>query len=144
MRVDRTFAFVDLCGFTAFTEAHGDDEAVAVLTGFRGAVRSIAADFGVRVAKWLGDGVMIVSGDGVAVVASVLELQQRVVQRTARAAAAGRPRARSRDPLRGRRLQRPGREPGGATRRRGRSAGGPRHGAGRPARPDRGCGHPGG
>lgn len=79
MRVDRTFAFVDLCGFTAFTEADGDEEAVAVLTSFRGAVRSIAADHGVRVAKWLGDGVMIVSGDGVAVVTSVLELHQRVV-----------------------------------------------------------------
>jgi adenylate cyclase len=78
MRVDRTFAYVDLCGFTAFTEAHGDDEAVAVLTSFRGVVRSIAADHGVRVAKWLGDGVMIVSGNGVGVVASVLELQHRV------------------------------------------------------------------
>jgi class 3 adenylate cyclase len=32
---DRTFAFVDLVGFTALTEAHGDDEAVATLARFR-------------------------------------------------------------------------------------------------------------
>jgi class 3 adenylate cyclase len=75
MRVDRTFAFVDLCGFTPFTEQFGDDEAVALLARFRGTVRSLAADHGVRVAKWLGDGVMMVSGDGPAVVRAVLGLQ---------------------------------------------------------------------
>lgn len=75
MRVDRTFAFVDLCGFTAFTETHGDDDAVAVLTRFRSCVRRLAAGHGVRVAKWLGDGVMIVSGDGPGVVSAVLDLQ---------------------------------------------------------------------
>ena len=57
MRVRRYFAFVDLCGFTRFTEVHGDEEAVAVLTGFRTLVRFIASEHGVRVAKWLGDGV---------------------------------------------------------------------------------------
>ena len=30
MRVERTFAFVDLCGFTRFTDTHGDEEAVDV------------------------------------------------------------------------------------------------------------------
>ena len=38
MRVERSFAFVDLCGFTRFTDAHGDEQAVAVLTRFRAAV----------------------------------------------------------------------------------------------------------
>ena len=56
MRVRRYFAFVDLCGFTRFTEVHGDEEAVSVLTGFRTLVRYIASEHGVRVAKWLGDG----------------------------------------------------------------------------------------
>ena len=78
MRVERTFAFVDLCGFTAFTEARGDEEAVAVLTRLRGAVRSIASDLGVRVAKWLGDGAMFVGRDGSPVVATVLELGQQL------------------------------------------------------------------
>src|SRR5262252_3412858 len=61
MRVRRYFAFVDLCGFTRFTEVHGDVESVAVLTGFRALVRDIASEHGVRVAKWLGDGAMFVS-----------------------------------------------------------------------------------
>jgi len=64
MRVRRYFAFIDLCGFTRFTEVHGDEEAVAVLTGFRTLVRFIASEHGVRVAKWLGDGAMFVSTDG--------------------------------------------------------------------------------
>lgn len=78
MRVDRTFAFVDLSGFTRFTDAQGDEEAVVVLTAFRAAVRDVASQFGVRVAKWLGDGAMFVSTEPEPVVETVLELQQRV------------------------------------------------------------------
>src|SRR5512132_2275698 len=71
MRVRRYFAFVDLCGFTRFTEVHGDEEAVSVLTGFRTLVRYIASEHGVRVAKWLGDGAMFVSTDGPALAAAL-------------------------------------------------------------------------
>jgi class 3 adenylate cyclase len=77
MRVRRYFAFVDLCGFTRFTEVHGDEEAVAVLTGFRALVRDLSSDHGVRVAKWLGDGAMFVSTDGPALAAALLALDQR-------------------------------------------------------------------
>ncbi len=77
MRVPRTFAFVDLSGFTRFTDLHGDDEAVAVLAQFRSAVRSIASDVGVRVAKWLGDGAMLVAVEGPSLVSGVIELQER-------------------------------------------------------------------
>ncbi len=77
MRVRRYFAFVDLCGFTRFTEVHGDQEAVAVLTGFRTLARDLASEHGVRVAKWLGDGAMFVSTDGFALAAALLELRQR-------------------------------------------------------------------
>jgi class 3 adenylate cyclase len=77
VRVPRTFAFVDLSGFTRFTDLHGDDEAVAVLAQFRAAVRGIASDEGVRVAKWLGDGAMLVSVDGRALVRAVVELEER-------------------------------------------------------------------
>lgn len=59
-RVERTFAFLDLCGFTAFTDRHGDEDAYDVVAGFRSAVRQVAAERGVRIAKWLGDGVMMV------------------------------------------------------------------------------------
>lgn len=78
MRVTRYFAFVDLCGFTRFTSAHGDEEAVAVLAGFRRVVREVASEFGVRVAKWLGDGVMFVSTEPWHLLAATVELEHRV------------------------------------------------------------------
>jgi adenylate cyclase len=78
VRVVRFFGFVDLCGFTRFGDAHGDDAAVAVLTGFRSAVRGEASKNGVRVAKWLGDGAMFVSTEGEALVTTVLSLAPRL------------------------------------------------------------------
>ena len=74
MRVERAFSFIDLCGFTRFTDAHGDQQAVDVLTRFRSAVREIASDHAVRVDKWLGDGVMLVSTDRDRLVEAVLNL----------------------------------------------------------------------
>jgi adenylate cyclase len=59
VRVERTFAFVDLCGFTAYTDASGDDAAIAVLAHLRATLRAAAERRGVRIAKWLGDGAMI-------------------------------------------------------------------------------------
>ncbi|MBV8952135.1 MAG: adenylate/guanylate cyclase domain-containing protein [Actinobacteria bacterium] len=78
MRVHRTFAFVDLSGFTAFTETRGDDEASRLLAGFRACVREVASDHGVRVAKWLGDGAMLVGVEDRALVAAVIDLARRV------------------------------------------------------------------
>ena len=74
MRVERCFAFLDLSGFTAFTEHYGDEQTVVVLASFRTRVREVAARRGVRVTKWLGDGAMLSSGDTDAVVSMVLEL----------------------------------------------------------------------
>lgn len=82
MRVERCFAFVDLTGFTAFTEHHGDERTVQMLTRFRGRVREIAARRGVRVTKWLGDGAMLSSADAPAVIALVLELADRTSDTT--------------------------------------------------------------
>jgi adenylate cyclase len=78
MRVTRHFAFVDICGFTRFTDAHGDEESVRVLTGFRSVVRDTASEYGVRVSKWLGDGAMFVSTEPWPLVAAVTELERRV------------------------------------------------------------------
>jgi class 3 adenylate cyclase len=58
MRVPRTFAFVDLSGFTHFTETQGDDAAGKLLAAFRAVARDVASERGVRIAKWLGDGLM--------------------------------------------------------------------------------------
>ena len=78
MRVERHFAFVDLCDFTRYTNAHGDEQSVAVLTGFRAAVRETSSDHGVRVAKWLGDGAMFVSTKATRLVSAMLALTSRL------------------------------------------------------------------
>ena len=59
--VRRSFGFIDLCGFTSLTDEKGVGEAVAALSTFRAVVRERAGWRGVRVAKWLGDGAMLVS-----------------------------------------------------------------------------------
>lgn len=59
MRVSRSFVFLDLCGFTAYTESRGDREAVAIVALLRSTLRTSAERHGVRVTKWLGDGAML-------------------------------------------------------------------------------------
>lgn len=78
MRVHRSFAFIDLGGFTAFTETHGDEEAVWVLGLFRWHVREVATRRSVRVAKWLGDGAMLVAVEPRPLVETVIEVERRV------------------------------------------------------------------
>jgi adenylate cyclase len=74
VRVHRSFAFVDVSGFTALTELEGDEHAVEVLTGFRSLLREICSRRGVRIAKWLGDGVMLVCVETPPLLATILEL----------------------------------------------------------------------
>lgn len=76
--MDRCFGFVDLCGFTAFTERNGDERAVLVLAQLRAALREASARRGVRVVKWLGDGAMLSSTMIDAVAALVVELDVRM------------------------------------------------------------------
>lgn len=70
----RVFAFVDVCGFTAYTHQHGAHAAIEVLTRFRSASRDVATRRGARVAKWLGDGAMLVGTQPGPVLATVAEL----------------------------------------------------------------------
>ncbi|HEV8297800.1 MAG TPA: adenylate/guanylate cyclase domain-containing protein, partial [Acidimicrobiales bacterium] len=58
--VERTFIFSDLGGFTSYTKRQGPHAAAALLAEFRHITRDIAAKRGVRVAKWLGDGAMLI------------------------------------------------------------------------------------
>ena len=76
-RVHRTFAFVDLCGFTDFVDEHGDHGAVQELQILRSTVREVAPLFGVRVEKWLGDGLMLVGVDSEPLVGAALAIEQR-------------------------------------------------------------------
>jgi class 3 adenylate cyclase len=76
MRVRRSFAFVDLCGFTGFTDRGGDEDAVRLLSHFRSVVRAVASDRGVRIAKWLGDGAMLVSVDTTPLVEAICAIDR--------------------------------------------------------------------
>ena len=77
MRVRRTLAFIDISGFTALTASRGDEQAVEVLTMFRHTVRQVCSRRAVRIAKWLGDGAMLVSVEARPALEAVLELQHR-------------------------------------------------------------------
>jgi class 3 adenylate cyclase len=77
-RVERTFAFLDLCGFTAYTDEKGDAAAYDVISKFRTAVRQVAAERGVRLAKWLGDGVMMVGVEQEDLVEAVIDIEYLV------------------------------------------------------------------
>lgn len=82
--VKRNFAFVDLCGFTSLTDEHGVGEAVIALSTFRSVVRERAGWRGVRVAKWLGDGAMLVATEPRPLVDAVLRMEQALDQRGCR------------------------------------------------------------
>ena len=80
-RVSRSFAFIDLCGFTDFADLHGDDAAVAELRILRANVREAAGAAGVRVDKWLGDGVMLVGVEPQPLVTAVIALRRHHEER---------------------------------------------------------------
>ena len=79
--VRRNFAFIDLCGFTSLTDEHGVGEAVAALSTFRAVVRERAGWRGVRVAKWLGDGAMLVATEPRPLLDAVLRMEQALDMR---------------------------------------------------------------
>ncbi len=57
--VKHTFLFADLAGFTALTEAHGDQQAVDVVAEFSTAVRTLLVAHEAREVKAIGDALMI-------------------------------------------------------------------------------------
>ncbi len=80
-RIIRSFAFIDLCGFIGFMDEHGDDAAIAALTELRAITRRAAEQYGVRIAKWLGDGALIVGMEHEPVLDCVLEIQRETERR---------------------------------------------------------------
>jgi adenylate cyclase len=67
-------AFLDLSGYTALTEEHGDEAAAEVAAGVADVVHEVAVGHGGRPIKWLGDGVMMHFADPHAAVVSGLDL----------------------------------------------------------------------
>jgi class 3 adenylate cyclase len=74
--VEPTFAFVDLAGFTAMTEAHGDTEAVTIVRAFRDrALQVLGPDD--ELVKTIGDAVMLRFPTPEAAIVALRELLQR-------------------------------------------------------------------
>jgi class 3 adenylate cyclase/YHS domain-containing protein len=59
-RIEATFGFIDLAGFTALTEAHGDYDAADIATRFAELTRA-ALGAGDRLVKTIGDAVLVTS-----------------------------------------------------------------------------------
>ena len=76
MRFRRTFIFVDLSGFTTFTEQHGDGTAAQLLSKFRAVARAVGSHQGVRIDKYLGDGLMAVAVEAYDGITFAMELQR--------------------------------------------------------------------
>jgi class 3 adenylate cyclase/YHS domain-containing protein len=73
-RIEATFGFIDLEGFTALAEAKGDEDAAHVATRFAKIARSVLGP-GDRLVKTIGDAVLVTSQDassGVALVERLL------------------------------------------------------------------------
>lgn len=75
-RIEATFGFVDLAGFTALTEAQGDEDAADVASRFVALVRAVLGPED-RLVKTMGDAVLVTSpspGTGITFVEELLTL----------------------------------------------------------------------
>jgi adenylate cyclase len=73
-RGPRTFVVADLVGYTALTEAQGDEHAAVVVGRFRRAVRSLVSRCAMAGLRWTGDGVLLAFDDARAAVDAALRL----------------------------------------------------------------------
>jgi adenylate cyclase len=64
----QTFLFADLSGFTALTEAHGDEEAADLVGGFCAAVRRLLVEHQAHEVKAIGDALMLRADDAAAAI----------------------------------------------------------------------------
>ena len=64
----QTFLFADLSGFTALTEAHGDEQAADLVGGFCVGVRRLLAAHQAQEVKSIGDALMLRSADAAAAI----------------------------------------------------------------------------
>jgi adenylate cyclase len=75
---EHTFLFCDLVGFTALTDAEGDERAAAVAAALHDHVRDLAAPHDAEVVKAMGDAAMIRTDSAAAAVEMALSLVERV------------------------------------------------------------------
>src|SRR5215213_6776939 len=75
-RQPKTFLFADLAGFTALTEAHGNEEAADLAADFGRCVRALLPDYGAEEVKTLGDAIILQCHNAT----SAVELGLRIVE----------------------------------------------------------------
>ena len=75
---EHTFLFCDLVGFTALTEAEGDERAAAICASLQGHVRGVAAGQDAEVVKAMGDAAMLRCGEPSAAIRLALGLVEAV------------------------------------------------------------------
>jgi class 3 adenylate cyclase/YHS domain-containing protein len=68
MTAQHTFLFADLAGFTALTEAHGDEHAADLVADFAARTRTLLAEYRSEEVKLIGDALMLRSDDAAAAV----------------------------------------------------------------------------
>jgi adenylate cyclase len=73
-------AFLDLTGYTAVTEEHGDQAAAELAAGLAGVVNQAAQAHDGRAIKWLGDGVMFYFTDPGRAILGALDLVEQTEQ----------------------------------------------------------------
>ena len=71
----QTFVLADLAGYTALTEAHGDERAADVAVDFVRAVRELLADYDAEEVKAIGDALLLRLVDA----SAAIELARRIV-----------------------------------------------------------------
>lgn len=76
MAGESTFCFVDMAGYTALTEAHGDSEAAELATRFAELAEGSLGPKD-RLVKTLGDAVLVACGDPASALAFLMELFRR-------------------------------------------------------------------
>lgn len=77
--ITATFLFADIAGFTALTEAHGDEQAASLVADFCNAVRSELPAFGGTQIRAIGDALMLRIGDPRQAVLLGLQIAQDVL-----------------------------------------------------------------
>jgi adenylate cyclase len=75
---EQTFLFADLVGFTALTDAEGDERAAAVGAALQRRVREVAEDHDAEVVKAMGDAAMVRCCDPAKAVRLALRLVEEV------------------------------------------------------------------
>lgn len=75
---EHTFLFADLAGFTALTEAHGDEHAADLVTDFSDHVQALLAELGGGDIKTVGDAIMVRSDSASQAVELGLEVIERI------------------------------------------------------------------